>query len=90
MEECSVERAREKLVVVVVWEHVGGLVLVVCVSVMNVLCNGNKLNFKPRVLEERHLAPPLPSTGFNLFTAAESFCWTSDFRARSQQGQSVL
>lgn len=68
----------------------GGLVLVVCVSVMNVLCNGTKLNFKPRVLEERHLAPPLPSTGFNLFTAAESFYWSSDFRARSQQGQSVL
>lgn len=33
-------------------------IVVVCVSVMNVLCNGTKLNFKPRVLEERHLAPP--------------------------------
>lgn len=55
VEECSVERARKKLVA---QEHVGGLVLAVCVSVMNILCNGNKLNFKPRVLKERHLAPP--------------------------------
>ena len=34
----------------------GGL-LVVCVSVMNVLCNGNKLNFKPWFLKERNLLP---------------------------------
>lgn len=56
-----------------------GLLLVVCVSVMNrMLWNRNKLNFKPGVLEEKHLVPPLPlpppvsttKRRLNLFTAA--------------------
>lgn len=41
----------------------GGLVLVVCVSVMNrMLRSRNKLNFKPAVLKEKHLVPPPAST----------------------------
>lgn len=37
------------------------------------LCNGNKLNFKPRALEERHLVPALTLHQLNLFTAGAPF-----------------
>lgn len=33
-----------------------------CVSVMNVLCKGNKLNFKPSLLEDKNLRPPPPAS----------------------------
>lgn len=37
------------------------------------LCNGNKLNFEPRALEERHLVPALTLHQLNLFTAGAPF-----------------
>lgn len=41
------------------------------------LCNGNKLNFKPRALEERHLVPALTLHQLNLFTAGAPFFFPS-------------
>lgn len=51
------------------------------------LCNGNKLNFKPRALEERHLVPALTLHQLNLFTAGAPFFF---FRAALLINESVL